>query len=447
VGVFRLKEGRERPSERGHSGKAAGVESLPEEGANLTTPWSGLNSESTVPRLERSKKSRWPSSGASRELLRIFVAFLFAFALASPASARSGAEDATSGLPAAPEEFSSIEAHGVRLRYHPDQSALARKLMLEAEPFRREVVGLLGMQPGDAGAPLSELIEVRLGRTPLEMEKLGPVGMRSPKYASGLALPRARLILLTASPRYPGEKHDLVQIFRHELAHIALADRVGIGNVPRWFDEGFAVFSSGEGEAARMQTLWTATLARRLIPWDELTRSFPEDAQTASVAYAQAADIIRYLLRGDGQHRFFSIFSRMNNGQTFESAVKDAYGEDLGLLEVDYRADAARRYTFWPILFASSTIWGVAAALFIVAYLRKRKQAQKKLARWAREEQLEDELRARLDAVRAPAIRIVLSEPEPTGEEVQPSGRSFTRGTNLAGIPFVEHDGCRHTLH
>src|SRR5690606_37949452 len=111
----------------------------PEEGANLTTPWSGLNSESTMPRLERSKKSRWPSSGAFREVLRVLIALLFAFALASPASARSGSEDAASGLPAAPEEFSSIEAQGIRLRYHPDQSALARKLMIEAEPFRREV--------------------------------------------------------------------------------------------------------------------------------------------------------------------------------------------------------------------------------------------------------------------------------------------------------------------
>lgn len=360
------------------------------------------------------------------------------------AGARTFSEQNSPSLPAAPEDFSTIDAGWIRLSYHPEQSALARKLMIEAEPFRREVGALLGVEPGSASAPLTEKIEVRLGRTPLEMEKLGPPGLRSPKYASGLALPRARLILLTATPRYSGESFDVPEIFRHELAHIAIADRVGVRSVPRWFDEGFAVYASGEGEMKRMQTLWTATLARRLIPWSELATRFPEDAPTASVAYAEAADVIRYLLRGDGEHRFHAIFARMSKGQTFEDAVRDAYGQELGLLEVEYRADAARRYTFWPILFASSTIWGLAAALFVVAYFRKRRQASKKLARWAHEEALEDQLRARLEALGQPAIRIVLAEPaKPNAGAETPR---FVTGPS-GGVPFVEHDGSRHTLH
>lgn len=394
------------------------------------------------------RKSGW-SKWLFRSLVRTLLVASF-LVVPAVAQARSASDDAARSAPPVPEDFSSIDSGWIRLSYHPEQSALARKLMLEAEPFRREVSALLGGEPGSASAPLTEKVEVRLGRTPLEMEKLGPPALRYPQYASGLALPRSRLILLTAAPRYVGEKHDLVQIFRHELAHIAIADRVGVGRVPRWFDEGFAVYASGEGEMMRMQTLWTATLARRLIPWTELTTRFPEDAQTASIAYAQAADVVRFLLRGDGEHRFHAIFSRMSKNQTFESAVQDAYGEELGLLEVEYRADAARRYTFWPILFASSTIWGGAAVLFILAYYRKRRQASVKLARWAREEAFEDQLRARLEGLQAPSIRIVLSAEASQATEV-PSVSSpalrFSPGATGGGVPFVEHDGSRHTLH
>lgn len=377
---------------------------------------------------------------------------MFALALVlSPGVAQARSEQSESSRAASPvpDDFSSIDSGWIRLSYHPEQSALARKLLIEAEPFRREVRELLGSETVGPSSPLSQKVEVRLGRTPLEMEKLGPPGLSYPKYASGLAIPRARLILLTATPRYSGENHDLVQIFRHELAHIALADRAGAVHVPRWFDEGFAVYASGEGEMMRMQTLWTATLARRLIPWSELSKRFPEDAETASVAYAEAADVVRFLLRGDGEHRFRAIFSRMEKGQEFESAVEDAYGEDLGILEVEYRADAARRYTFWPILFASSTIWGLAAVLFILAYYRKRRQASVKLARWAREEALEDRLRAHLESLKPGAIHIVVSD---SGSELAAVGEPddaprFTHAAGHGGVPFVEHDGSRHTLH
>lgn len=414
----------------------------------LTTADASLTSKRTVTVHGRVIGQRRFWSHALFRVLGRTLLMLSCFVLPGIAQARSALDEARQGAPAVPDDFSSIDSGWILMRYHPEQSALARKLMLEAEPFRREVRGLLGSEPESPSAPLTEKVEVRIGRTPLEMEKLGPSGLRYPQYASGLALPRSRLILLTATPRFPGENHDLVQIFRHELAHVAMADRVGVGQVPRWFDEGFAVYASGEGEMMRMQTLWTATLARRLIPFAELSARFPEDAQTASIAYAQAADVIRYLLRGDGEHRFHAIFSRMNKSQTFESAVQDAYGEDLGLLEVEYRADAARRYTFWPILFASSTIWGLAAALFVLAYYRKRRQASVKLARWAREEAVEDQLRARLEALQMPAIRIIVAETSREQESAEQSDAvRFSRGSLGGGVPFVEHEGSRHTLH
>ena len=65
-------------------------------------------------------------------------------------------------------------------------------------------------------------------------------GGRPPEWAAGLAYPRSRTIYLhTAVP-----EHELVETFRHELAHIALAMTDPHGVIPRWFNEGLAVWFS-----------------------------------------------------------------------------------------------------------------------------------------------------------------------------------------------------------
>lgn len=353
----------------------------------------------------------------------------------SPAGTESGS---------VPKEFSTLHAAYLTIHYPKELGAEARVLAQVSGPFREELERELAADPSSA---FLEKVEVRLGRTPLEMEKLAPPGNGYPKYASGVAYPSLRLILLSARPRYPGDRHNLAEIFRHELAHVGLYDRLSGDKVPRWFNEGFAVFASGEAEMSRMQTLWTATLAQKLIPFQKLERSFPMDEHTASVAYAQAADMVRFLQRGDGLHRFQSLFGRMDQGQSFSAALADAYGSDLASLEVEWRQDAARRYTFWPILLSSSTIWVLAMGLFGVAYVRRRKKARAKLARWTVEEAKEDAERQRI-ADELTRIRIVLAHPEllKGRVEVDPDAELLEKGLTF-GVPFVEHGGSRHTLH
>jgi hypothetical protein len=287
------------------------------------------------------------------------------------------------------------------------------------------------------------------------METLAPKGLGYPRYAAGVAYSELGLVLLSAKPRYPGERHDLKEIFRHELAHVALHDALGRDRVPRWFNEGFAVYASGEAETTRIQALWTATLAERLIPFDQLERDFPEDGTTAGVAYAQAADLVRFLLRGGQEHRFVDLLDRIARGQTFEAALSDAYSTDLFTLEQEWRRDVARRYTFWPVLFGGSMVWVLAIGLFGWGYVRRKRRNQKKLDEWAKEEAAEDARRALAQAVLSQAgpVRVVLTDMarpavgEVAGPRVELERPTTALLSQASEIPKVEHDGGWHTLH
>jgi hypothetical protein len=310
-------------------------------------------------------------------------------------------------------------------------------LIDEADSVKRQLTERLGVEV------LSD-VTVYVARTPGEMASLAPEGAPFPKYAAGVAYSNLRFVLLTIHPVHPNSRHELSEVFRHELAHVALHEAVKGHHVPRWFNEGFAVFASGESSFPRMQTLWTATLSNDLLPLKRMERSFPEDAQTASVAYAEAADVVRFLVRKQDKERFTAMIERIQGGQGFEPAMRDSYGVDLAGLEYEWREDVARRYTFWPVLFSGSFIWAFAIGLFAWGFRRRKKRDKVTLARWSREEAREEELRRRIaEAAQDGRVHIVLSrggKEEPSQELMPPVGTE-------APVPKVEHDGQWHTLH
>lgn len=362
-----------------------------------------------------------------------------------------------------PPGFTSYQGGWLTIAYPLAMRDKVQPLIAEADGFRKVLSNTLGrpvlLADEKKDAPP---VWVIVARSPGEMASFAPDGYPPPAYASGVAYSSIGLVLLTIDPVHPGQPHVLEEVFRHELAHVALYDAVGGAHVPRWFNEGFAVHVSGESSLVRLQTLWVATVGDQLIPLARINNGFPADSDQAAIAYAQSADIVRYLLRKQDAERFDSLLQRVRPkgdapGQPFEAAFTDAYGTSLSQLEFEWRADAAKRYTFWPILFSGGFVWAGALVLFGLAWRRRRKHHFETLARWEREEAEEDRRRALAQS--AVRVHIVvpgaessialremgnelgpddLEEERPSGEMAPPSER---------GVPKVRHEGSWHTLH
>jgi hypothetical protein len=250
------------------------------------------------------------------------------------------------------------------------------------------------------------------------------------------------LVLLTLRPVHPNDRHDLGEIFGHELAHVALYDSVQGKHLPRWFDEGFAVHASGESSFDRLQTLWTSTLANTLVPLASLDRGFSGDETQASIAYAESADVLRFLLRQQDRHRFAAMIDKIRAGRSFDVAMEAAYATDTSSLEYEWRQDVAKRYSFWPVLLSGTVVWVGIMGLFVVGWRRRRSRARATLARWATEEAREDQLAREIAPAPPHRVHIVLapSSARSSSPQLRPSIPD-------ADIPKVEHDGRWHTLH
>jgi hypothetical protein len=347
-------------------------------------------------------------------------------------------------LPGVPAGFNTYDGGWIKFVYHPSIRERVQPLIDDAAAARTALTEWLGQ-------PVLDSVRVMVARSPLEMASLAPPNAPYPDYAAGVAYSEVGLVLLTVLPVHPTSQHDLGEVFRHELAHVALEDALGGRPVPRWFNEGFAVMASGETSFPRMQTLWTATISDNLLSLSQLERSFPSKEWEAEIAYAQAADVVRFLVKREERHRFRTLISHLRGGESMDDALFNSYGEQTSTLEHEWRQDVAKKYTFYPVLFSGSLVWVGTLGLFAAGWRKKKRKAAATLARWAREEALEDQARKNMalradPAAPAPRVHIVLSRAQTDDAPASVPPQMIQRIPEVE-VPKVEHDGQWHTLH
>jgi hypothetical protein len=298
------------------------------------------------------------------------------------------------------------------------------------------------------GVRVSPELDLRVALNPEEMQALAPPGRTLPKYATGVAFPSEGLVLLSFSAPYTFERPNMEQLLVHELSHVALYRAVGGGEnaerlVPRWLTEGVAVHEAGENTIARIRTLWEGALAGKLVPLTQLDSRFGAHHGAVDLAYAQSADLVAFMIDGDSDAlRFRSLIAHVRAGVPFELAFEKAYGFTLAQLEKSWRERTARRFGRWPsLLVGLSALWGLAAVLLLVGYVRVRRRHRQTLERWAVEESDKPP-----QLVPIPPPPVVTSPPPPRSpDDVLDAWQEKQR---LDGeLPTVTHEGRSYTLH
>jgi hypothetical protein len=326
-----------------------------------------------------------------------------------------------------PGDFQRIDDGWLILEFPSSVRARVEPLARAAEDFRAQLAA-------DLGQSVLEHVIVRVARDPDQMAQLAPENAPPFPYAVGMAYPSLHVILLSLLAPGSWETPDLAETLRHELTHVALDEAVAGHHIPRWFDEGLAIHESGEFWGKRFRVLWEATISHRLLSLAALDRGFPADGSEVSIAYAESADVVRFLMRDDDRARFGSLVERVRAGAPFERALEDAYDTDLRKLEYEWREEASRRFGLAPMLTGGGALWTLMAGLSVVAWAKRRSRAKTKLAAWAQEE-------AEMDAAMKAAREHVAAAQATTDGDVD--GLPHIP----PAVPFVEHEGRWYTLH
>jgi hypothetical protein len=382
----------------------------------------------------RGTPPRWWQSLSARALW----ALCLALALAEPGAARADdpadvVPSASLAIPEAPRDFVREKLGQVTWDYHASSASIVRELQGELPQALRNVARELG------GATEQELT-VRIARSPDELVRLAPPDAPPPRYAVGVAYPALGLVILSTVAPDTWLPPDMSRVLVHELSHVVLHRAVGGRRLPLWFVEGVAVHQAGEQNMARVRTLWEAAVVGEVLPLGELSRRFPTRPHEVNRAYAQSADLVEHLLRADSDpEQLARMLRRVAQGRSFDDAVLATYRVDLATLDREWRHGLSERFRVLPLVLTGTALWGGIALLAVLAFVRRRKQHREKLRRWGDEEAAYERAMAALDLQRQADMREELAlrqgYPVPVPLPREP------------GVPTVEHDGQRHTLH
>jgi hypothetical protein len=224
------------------------------------------------------------------------------------------------------------------------------------------------------------------------------------------------------------EAGDPLETLRHELAHLALYERLG-SRPPRWFQEGYASVAAREWRRDDVLATNVALALRGVPTFEQLEASFAGGSATAQSAYALSYRAVAELASLDPERGLTLLFEYWVDARTLDAAIRRAFGMTLAGFEKEFQKRVRRRYGVLALVADLSLVFlvtGVALLPFFASRrARDRRRLREMLAADAAAEQAERD--SVLAVMLGPEPDPPPSTDHPDGEPSNPSADRSTR--------------------
>ena len=189
------------------------------------------------------------------------------------------------------------------------------------------------------------------------------------------AVPDKNLIVIDYS-RMSTRPFNLGITLKHEMCHLLLHEHINSADLPKWLDEGVCQWASdGIGELL-IDKSWSgldaAIMAGRTLRLSMLTKRFPGDRSSLTLAYEQSKSVVAYIERQYGQQAILNILGDLKNGEPLTTAVFQNLSLSVNQLEEEWLAEIERTPRW--LVFMANNIYGIlffgAALLSVVGFIR-----------------------------------------------------------------------------
>ena len=204
------------------------------------------------------------------------------------------------------------------------------------------------------------------------------VGPNAPEWGAAIAFPESRRIVMQGRAGAQ-DAGDPLEVIRHELAHLALHERLG-NKPPRWFDEGYASVAAREWRRDDVLAANVALALKGTPSLDELESGFRGGSVAAQSAYALSYRAVTELASLDPQRGLTLFFGYWAGGSTLDKSVRQAFGVTLSGFEKVFQSRTSRRYGGLA-LFADLSIAMLALTILLLPFLLSRRARDRRRLR------------------------------------------------------------------
>jgi hypothetical protein len=203
-------------------------------------------------------------------------------------------------------------------------------------------------------------------------------GPTAPEWGAALAFPESRRVIMQGGSA-GSDAGDPVEVLRHELAHLALHERLG-DLPPRWFDEGYASVAAREWRREDVLAANVALAVRGAPTLDQLEHDFSGGSVAAQSAYALSYRAVTELAALDPDRGLTLFFRYWERERALDPAVRQAFGVTLAGFEHQFQSRTRRRYGALAVVADLSLVICVLSVLLLPFFVARRTRDRRRLA-------------------------------------------------------------------
>ncbi len=222
-----------------------------------------------------------------------------------------------------------------------------------------------------------------------EQEFILMVGRSFPEWGLACAIPSRNLIVLKSPFKFEYQR-SFSQVVTHELAHILLGRLAGSGRVPRWLDEGFAMYQSHQWRIGDDIAVARAVLTGSIVSLSQIESVNAFKESKAQLAYTESFLAVSYLYQEFGQGTVKELVSHLAEGSSLDGAFLKTIGSSYLAFQLEFEKYVQSKYNWTSLLGDTLVIWIGLAFLFVLLYFLKRWRTHKTLKQWQKEEETKD---------------------------------------------------------
>ncbi|MBK7140563.1 MAG: hypothetical protein IPH75_00620 [bacterium] len=214
------------------------------------------------------------------------------------------------------------------------------------------------------------------------------IGGKFPDWGAAAAIPTRGRIVIKSPDRFVIQK-SLSELVAHEYSHLALADRLGIREAPRWLDEGIAMYVAAEWGWSQNLAMSKAAIFRQFITLSDIDRVNRFTAGKAEVAYAQSYLAVKYFVDQYGLDALTILLDDIASGKRLDSALMRSTGSNLDAFEIEYHEYLTQRYNLTSFLMDTFWLWIFLAFVVVIGGFMKYRRRRQYYKKWEEQERLE----------------------------------------------------------
>lgn len=162
------------------------------------------------------------------------------------------------------------------------------------------------------------------------------IGESAQEWTGGRAYPEFNVALIGVPPNQLSYgKRAVAHEFTHLIVHRATQNP--FGDVPRWLDEGLAMWSEGSLERDYRSALDSAVRKNQLLSLRSLASNFPADSKQATLTYAESYSVVVYIRDTFGRAKIGELLQTFREGNTYDAALQRVLGVTTDQLDERWR--------------------------------------------------------------------------------------------------------------